>query len=168
MLLYTTNQALLCKFFPTTLSGVTLNCYTSLPVGSIHTFAQLEAKFVSDFVASKRQEKSNFHLLSIQQEGESVATNLKIFQEAALEVIDLEDSVALNAMINGMRTPKLKFHLIKKQVRTYAEAMRHAKVMSLIPKYVMRMILRSESTIKGSKHQAMHKGFIERSPNTQR
>ena len=54
MLLYTTNQALLCKFFPTTLSGVALNWYTSLPVGSIHTFAQLEAKFVSHFVASKQ------------------------------------------------------------------------------------------------------------------
>ena len=75
MLLYTTNQALFCKFFPTTLSDVALNWYTSLPVGSIYTFAQQEAKFVSHFLASKQQEKSNFHLISIiQQERESVAT----------------------------------------------------------------------------------------------
>ena len=67
MLLYTANQALLCKFFPTTLSGDALNWHTSLPVGSIHIFAKLEAKFVSHFVASKRQEKSDFHLLSIIQ-----------------------------------------------------------------------------------------------------
>ena len=60
MLLYTTNQALMCKLFPTTLSGVALNWYTSLPVRSIHTFARLEAKFVSHFVASKQKEKSNF------------------------------------------------------------------------------------------------------------
>ena len=59
MLLYTTNPALLCKFFPTTLTGLALIYYTSLPVESIHTFAQLEAKFVSHFVASKGQEKSN-------------------------------------------------------------------------------------------------------------
>ena len=106
MLLYTTNQALLCKIFPTTLSSVALNWYTSLPVGSIHTFAQLEAKFVSHFVASIRQEKFNFHLLSIiQQEGESVATYLKKLQEAVLEVAGLEDSIALNALINEMWTP---------------------------------------------------------------
>ncbi|CAO2830646.1 unnamed protein product, partial [Amaranthus hypochondriacus] len=52
MLLYTTNQALLCKFFPTTLSGIALSWYTSLPSGTIHTFAQLETKFVNHFVAS--------------------------------------------------------------------------------------------------------------------
>ncbi|XP_057540555.1 uncharacterized protein LOC130818404 [Amaranthus tricolor] len=45
LMLYTTNPALLCKFFPTTLSGTTLIWYTSLPIGSIHTFAQLEAMF---------------------------------------------------------------------------------------------------------------------------
>src|SRR5688572_2424142 len=56
MLLYTTSQALLCKFFPITLSGISLNWYTSQPAGSIRTFAQLEAKFVNHFVASKRQE----------------------------------------------------------------------------------------------------------------
>lgn len=53
MMLYSTSEVLLCKFFPTTLSGIALNWYTSLPVGSIHTFAQLEAKFVSHFVTSK-------------------------------------------------------------------------------------------------------------------
>ena len=41
-----------------------------------------------------------------------------------MKVSDLEDSVALNALINEMRMPKLKFQLIENQVRTYAEAMR--------------------------------------------
>ena len=39
MLLYTTNRALLCKIFPTTLTGVALTWYTSLPVESINIFA---------------------------------------------------------------------------------------------------------------------------------
>ena len=67
MLLYTTNQTLLCKLFPIILRGVELKWYTSQPIRSIHTYAQLETKFVSHFVAFKRQEKSNFHLLSIIQ-----------------------------------------------------------------------------------------------------
>ena len=39
MKLYTANPALWCKFFPTTLTGVALTWYTSLPGGSIHNFA---------------------------------------------------------------------------------------------------------------------------------
>ncbi|XP_057532805.1 uncharacterized protein LOC130810682 [Amaranthus tricolor] len=89
MLLYTTNPALWCKFFPTTLTGVALTWYTSLPGRSIHTFAQLESKFLGHFVASRRQEKSNFHLLSITQlEGESISSYLRKFHEAVLEAHD--------------------------------------------------------------------------------
>lgn len=65
MVLYTTNPALLCKFFSITLTGLALTWYTSLPNGSISSFSELETKFLSHFMASKRQEKSNFHLLSI-------------------------------------------------------------------------------------------------------
>ncbi|XP_057519443.1 uncharacterized protein LOC130800109 [Amaranthus tricolor] len=105
MLLYTTNSSLWCKFFPTTLTRVALTWYTSLPGGSIHKFAQLEDKFLGHFVASKRQEKSNFHLLSVTQlEGESISSYLKKFHEAVLEVTDLED-----------------------QVKTYAEAMKQCQ-----------------------------------------
>ncbi|XP_057524865.1 uncharacterized protein LOC130804449 [Amaranthus tricolor] len=89
MLLYTTNPSLWCKFFPTTLTRVALTWYTSLLGGSIHNFAQLEGKFLGHFVASRRQEKSNFHLLSIMQlEGESISSYLKKFHEAVLEAHD--------------------------------------------------------------------------------
>ncbi|XP_057518494.1 uncharacterized protein LOC130799416 [Amaranthus tricolor] len=89
MLLYTTNPALWCKLFPTTLTGVVLTWYTSLPGRSIHTFAQLENKFLGHFVASRRQEKSNFHLLSITQlKGESISSYLRKFHEAVLEALD--------------------------------------------------------------------------------
>ena len=102
------------KFFPTTLSGVAFIWYLSLPLGSINTFAQSEAMFVSHFVAFKRQKKSNFHLLSImQQVGESVAIYLEKFQEPVLEVIDLEVFVAINALINGMWTPKLNSNSLR-------------------------------------------------------
>ena len=65
MLLYNTNPVLWCKFFLTTLTRVALTWYTSLLGVSIHNFAQLEGKFIGHFVASRRHEKSNLHLLSI-------------------------------------------------------------------------------------------------------
>ena len=107
MLLYTTNPVLLCKFFPTTLTGLALIWYTSFPVGHIYTFALLETKFVNHFVASKRQEKSNFHFLSITQEkGEFISTYLQKFKEAALEVTNLKELVALNALIKEMQSQR--------------------------------------------------------------
>ena len=108
--------------------GVALTWYTSLPGGSIHNFVQLEEKFLGHFIASRRQEKSNFHLLSITQlEGESISSYLKKFHEAVLEVTDLEESVALNALINGMKAQRLKFQLVESQVKTYAEAMKQCQ-----------------------------------------
>ncbi|XP_057529908.1 uncharacterized protein LOC130808449 [Amaranthus tricolor] len=128
MVLHTTNLSLWCKFFPTTLTGAALTWYTSLPGGSIHNFAQLEGKFLGHFIASRRQEKSNFHLLSITQlEGESISSYLKKFHEAVLEVTDLEELVALNALINGMKAQRLKFQLVESQVKTYAEAMKQCQ-----------------------------------------
>ncbi|XP_057529874.1 uncharacterized protein LOC130808416 [Amaranthus tricolor] len=128
MLLYTTNPALWCKFFPTTLTGVALTWYTSLPGRSIHTFAQLESEFLGHFVESRRQEKSNFHLLSITQlEEESISSYLRKFHEAMLEVTDMEESVALNTLINRMKAQRLKFQLVESQVKTYAEAMKQCQ-----------------------------------------
>ena len=58
-------EAMLCKFFPTTLSGLALNWYTTLPLGSVDNFASLESLFLDHFVAAKRQRKSNLHLMSV-------------------------------------------------------------------------------------------------------
>ena len=41
-------------------------------------------------------------------------------------VTDLEESIVVSALINGMKTHKLKFQLLENQVKTYAEAMRQA------------------------------------------
>ena len=97
MLLYITHPTLLCKFFLTTLTGLVLIWYTLLSIGNINKLAQLEAKILSHFVALIRQEKSNFHFLSITQlEGESISTYVQNFLDFVLEVTDLEESVALS------------------------------------------------------------------------
>ena len=67
-------------------------------------------------------------MLSITQlEGESISSYLKKFHEAVLEVTDLEESVALNALINEIKAQRLKFQLVESQVKTYAEAMKQCQ-----------------------------------------
>ena len=54
MAVSTTCEAMLCKFFPTTLLGLALNWYTALPPGSVDSFTSLELLFLDHFVAAKR------------------------------------------------------------------------------------------------------------------
>ena len=62
MLPCTTNPALLCNFFPTTLTGLALIWYTLLLVGSINTFAQLKAKFFGRFYYEIIMQNTNYNL----------------------------------------------------------------------------------------------------------
>ena len=88
-----------CYTCITILEARAQNCltwYTSLPNGSISSFAELEVKFLSHFMASKRQEKSNFHLLSItQHEGESLFAYLQRFHDGVLALTDLENFITV-------------------------------------------------------------------------
>ena len=114
MVLYTTDPALLWNFFSITLTGLALTWYTSLPNGSINSFVELETKFLGDFMASKRQEKFNFHLLSInKQERETLSAYLQRFHGGVLAVTNLEESIVVSALINGMKTHMLKFQLLE-------------------------------------------------------
>ena len=63
-----------------------MNLFTQSMVNRVVTsFAELEAMFLSHFMASKRQEKSNLHLLSItQQEGESLYAYIQRFHDGVL------------------------------------------------------------------------------------
>ena len=59
--------------------------------------------------------------------GRSVCLHLKKFHDAVMQVTDLKEFIALSALINEMRTPKLKFQLIESQVKTYVEAMKQCQ-----------------------------------------
>ena len=109
-----TCEAMLCKFFPTTLSGIALNWYTALPPGSVDSFASLESLFLDQFVAAKRQRKSNLHLMSvIQREGEYVTSYIQRFREEVLSILGANNATTVPALINDVRTPKLKWKLLE-------------------------------------------------------
>jgi retrotransposon gag protein len=124
MAVSTTCDAMLCKFFPTTLLGLALNWYTTLPPGSVDSFAALETSFLDHFVASKRQRRSNLHLMSvIQKEGESVTSYIQRFHAEVLSILGATNATTVLALINGVRTPKLKWKLLEHDITTYSEVM---------------------------------------------
>ena len=103
MAVSTTCEAMLCKFFPTTLSGLALNWYTALPPGSVDGFAMLESLFLDHFVAAKRQRKFNLYLMFvIQREGESVTSYIQRFHEEVLSIPGANDATTVPALMNGV------------------------------------------------------------------
>ncbi|XP_057522616.1 uncharacterized protein LOC130802625 [Amaranthus tricolor] len=124
----TTCEALLCKFFPTTLTELAQSWYTPLPCEGIDSFSQLEKIFLDHFIVSKRQKKSSIHLMFvIQQEEELVSSYIKRFHDEVLTIMDISDSATVPELINGLKTHKLKWQLIKNGVTSYVEAIHIAQ-----------------------------------------
>ena len=69
-----------------------------------------------------------------------------------------EESVALSALINRLRTPKLKFQLIESQVSTYVETMKQCQ--SLV---TASYICRTHDS-KKQKHDERDRGSINQKP----
>ncbi|XP_068498574.1 uncharacterized protein [Phaseolus vulgaris] len=83
MTLYTTDNNVGCKVFPTSLQGEPLTWFTELPPNSIDDFDVLAAKFSTQYATSRPHHMSSMSLLVVQQEkGESLRTFLDRFNKA--------------------------------------------------------------------------------------
>ncbi|XP_059625395.1 uncharacterized protein LOC132268581 [Cornus florida] len=67
MALNTNNDHLMCKCFPTSLSGPALNWFKNLTQGSIASFQDLCGKFISQYYGNKRQAKDVSSLFTMKQ-----------------------------------------------------------------------------------------------------
>jgi len=67
MRLYTTNQTVMCRVFPTSLKGMALNWFTRLPPYSIDYFRTLVDLFNTQFATSKPHRLTSLALVNIKQ-----------------------------------------------------------------------------------------------------
>ena len=92
----------MCRLFPTCLEGPAWEWYNSLPAQSISTFDQLVKAFLGRFGNIRKTERSYESLLSFQQgKNESTRKYVDRFVEAAQQVKDFDDKVALLAIRRG-------------------------------------------------------------------
>lgn len=149
---------MLWKFFPTTLSGLAVKWYTTLPPGSVDNFASLESLFLDHFVAFKRQRKSNLHLISvIQKEGKSVTSYTQRLHKKVLSIPGATDAATVPALNNGVRTPKLKGNLLEHDISTYSEAM------DIVQRFTRALDICTPLDSKKKKDKASRS--LERTPN---
>jgi len=68
MTLYTTDQTVWCKVFPTSLREGPLGWFTELPSNSVTSFKVLETKFTMQYATSRPYRTSSMSLLNVKQE----------------------------------------------------------------------------------------------------
>jgi len=68
MSLYTSDDAVLCRVFPTSMKGAALNWFSKLPPNFIDSFATLVVKFETQFATSKPHHLTSIPLVGIRQE----------------------------------------------------------------------------------------------------
>ena len=87
MILSARDDQLLCKVFPASLKGPALAWFHKLPRGSINTFGELWAAFVSQYLCSVRQKGNISSLQSIlKREDESIRDFTHRFGQAVQQI----------------------------------------------------------------------------------
>ena len=100
MILSAGDDRLLCKVFPTSLRGPTLAWFHKLPRGSINTFSELWAAFISHYLCSVRQ-KGNISSLQaiLKREDESIRDFTRRFRQAVQQI----DVYNMDAVLQNFR-----------------------------------------------------------------
>jgi len=97
--LYTSQDAVFCKAFPTTLKGPALEWFTTFPPYSIDNFDVLSHMFSTHFAGSRPHQTTTISLLGIRQEqGEPLKAFTDRFNKAALRTPHLNQEMILQCM----------------------------------------------------------------------
>ena len=100
MILNTENDRLLCKVFPTSLKGPALAWFHKIPRGSLNSFSELWAAFVSQYLCSIRKKGNIGSLQSIfKQDDESIQDFIRIFEQAVQQI----DTYSMDAVLQNFR-----------------------------------------------------------------
>ena len=100
MILNADDDRLLCKVFPASLKGPALVWFHKLPRGSINTFGELWATFVSQYLCSARQKGNISSLKSIfKLEDESIWDFTRRFGQAVQQI----DIYSMDAVLQNFR-----------------------------------------------------------------
>ncbi|XP_043810655.1 uncharacterized protein LOC110610967 [Manihot esculenta] len=126
--LQTLSDALMCKVFPTTLTGPAWAWFNSLEAGSIRSFGDLANAFISRFIAEVPADRNTSYLETIRQRrDESLREYVARFNTEALQIPELDKGRAVEAMQKGTTSPEFFGSLSRKPPTTLAELMKRAE-----------------------------------------
>ncbi|XP_020224251.1 uncharacterized protein LOC109806292 [Cajanus cajan] len=125
--LSTTDEAALCRIFPTSLKGRALSWLTRLPANSVDSFNTLASQFTIQFATSRPHQLTSLALVSIcQEKKESLRAFMSRFNKAALEIRDLNPAVALHHLTTALKPGPFANNICKKPLTNMDDLRRRA------------------------------------------
>ena len=105
MTIYSQNEALMCKVFPSSLEPVAMRWFNSLKTNSIDSYRQLTQAFCSRFITNSRVPRPLSSLLSLSMhEGQTLKAYSDRYWEMYNEMDKSHDDVAISTFKSGLPT----------------------------------------------------------------
>jgi len=126
MMLVGGSDAVRCKLFMSTLMGVAMDWFISLPDGHVTSFAQLSQLFREQYIANRAPPPVSYDLFDVRQyQGETLKEFVNRFGAQVVRVNTTDDSMIVHAFRKGFRKgicPGLfSESLIRSCPKTFAE-----------------------------------------------
>jgi len=95
-----------------------------LALGTISYFQDLADKFISEFIASRKDRRTSIDLLKIKQgQQESLAEFVRCLHQEAVLILGLEHGVTYTSFLNGLKSGHFKFSLAEQKEATLAKVL---------------------------------------------
>ena len=105
MAIYSNNEALMCKVFPSSLGPVAMRWFNGLKTNSIDSYKQLIQAFGSRFITNTRVPQPLSSLLSLSMcDGETLKAYSDRYWEMYNEMDGKFDDIAINTFKSGLPT----------------------------------------------------------------
>ncbi|XP_068504498.1 uncharacterized protein [Phaseolus vulgaris] len=116
-----------CKLFMSTLTGMAMDWFISLPDGHITSFRQLSRLFREKYLANKAPLPVSYDLFEVKQsQGETLKEYINRFGAQMVKVGTTEEPMIVYAFVKGVCPGPFGESIIRNRPRTFAELRRRA------------------------------------------
>jgi len=181
MVLVGGSDAVRCKLFMSTLKGMAMDWFISLPNGHITSFLQLSRLFREQYLANRAPPPVSYDLFDVKQyQGETLKEYINRFRAQVVKVGTTEEPMIVYAFRKGVCPDHFCESIIRNRPRTFAEirrpAMEHIasegevceKRMSVVPSrpraQTRAQPVRVNETTTGRKKQEGRRPYEARNP----
>jgi len=125
MMLSGGSDAVYCKLFMSTLSGIVLEWFVSLPDGHITSFQQVSKLFMEQYIVNRAPPVVSYDLFDMRQnQGESLRDYLSRFGAQVVRVPSKDEDMLVHAFKKGVLSGPFSESLIRNHPSTFAEIRR--------------------------------------------
>ncbi|XP_068504476.1 uncharacterized protein [Phaseolus vulgaris] len=127
MVLVGGSDAMRCKLFMSTLTGMAMDWFISLPNGHITSFQQLSRLFREQYLANRAPPPVSYYLFDVKQyQGETLKEYINRFGAQVVKVCTTEEPMIVYAFRKGVCLGPFCESIIRNRPRTFAEIRRRA------------------------------------------